>query len=103
MIKPQDLVAETCHIVIINEVTDTRQEFLSPQSPKDAERNVVAVEQGWLWANWGGEETRDDLAVVIHKSDDSITVRWWCCGDPETARELMADVLSGRWEEGLLQ
>jgi len=100
--KTKAQTAETCRVTIIDDVCGTVHEFISPQSVKDAEKNIVPVEVAQRWLAWHGDDDDDDLAVAVHKTRDSIVVRWHVTGDLDSARALMQDVLSGRWEGGLL-
>ena len=92
---------QSCRVVIINEVLDTRTELLLPQTTEEALCNCVAVADALEWADTQ-TMLRDDpesLAVSIRHNDATIVIRWYCNGDPESALVAMQQVLSG-WKDG---
>lgn len=94
------MIPET-RIVIVNEVLDTRQELVLPETPDEAMKNCLVLETARRWSEWHTDDN-EPLAVCIVKRQQEIMVRWYVVGDPVTAREEMVAVQNGTWEEGLL-
>ena len=98
---PQQL-DQSCRVIVVNEVLDTRTELLLPQTTEEALHNCVAVAVALEWADT--QVMRDDnesLAVSIRHNDATIAIRWYCNGDPEFAQVAMQQVLSGEWNGGM--
>ena len=111
--RPRDhhAILTGCRVVVLNEVTGTREETLSPQTPEEAIKNHGAVALACefiYWTNGDDWPAEDDwaIAVCIHRTADQVTVRWyktnhWCTARKQlgAAREQMQQVLDGTWRE----
>ena len=98
--------APVCRIVVINDVLGTRVEVVSPQSVADAMKDNGPVCLALAWMAWMGCNYSVNcvpIGVALHRTDDTITVRWHVenRADPEEAKAAMRAVLDGTWREGV--
>ena len=64
--------------------------------------NRIDVARALYWVKFHSTYEGDDhqdgpIAASVRRTDDRITIRWSIDGDPEEAREIMQQVLSGTW------
>ena len=90
---------------------DSREEFLSPQSPDDVLANCGNVCRAVEWAR--SEDVFSDemfhggptpIGVAIYQRGNVVTVRWYTVmgADPDDARAALHQAITGAWkrEEG---
>ena len=90
----------SCKLVIDYQPFGIRREFDCPVTPEELWDNSYDCDLATLCL--GSLQDEDPLAVVLHRTADTATIRWHATGDLAEARTLLLEILGGTGREEVL-